>query len=191
MAQAQTAKTTRKATSRKGSSSGSSSSNKSGSGKRSSSRTSSDGSASRTRKPASASGKKTSSTSARSKPRSNARSRNRSGSIPGTAVEKTKGAAHVISEAASKAKTPLIAGGMALAGVAAGAVIRDRVSIKRSKNPLKRLRGVALPRPTKKLNLSELDLDKVKSTAERVSAYAQQASDIASAAEKTRKKNKT
>ena len=189
---AQTAKTTRKkATSRNGSSSGSSSSSKSGSGKRSSSRPSSNGSASRTRKPASTSGKKTSSTSARSKPRSNVQSRNGSGSIPDTAVEKTKGAAQVISEAASKAKTPLIAGGMALAGAAAGVVVKDRFSTKRSKNPLKRLRGVALPTPTKKLNLSELDLDKVKSTAERVSAYAQQASDLATAAEKTRKKNKT
>ena len=188
---AQTAKTTRKkATSRNGSSNGSSSSSKSGSGKRSSSRPSSNG-ASRTRKPASTSGRKTSSTSARSKPRSNAQSQNGSGSIPGTAVEKTKGAAQVISEVASKAKTPLIAGGMALAGAAAGAVVKDRFSTKRSKNPLKRLRGVALPTPTKNLNLSELDLDKVKSTAERVSAYAQQASDIATAAEKTRKKNKT
>jgi hypothetical protein len=97
----------------------------------------------------------------------------------------------VISEAASKAKTPLIVGGTALVGAAAGAVIKDRFGTKRSNNPLNRLRGVSLPRPTAKLNLSELDLDKVKSTAERVSAYSQQASDIATAMEKTRKKNKT
>ena len=189
---AQTAKTTRKkATGRNGSSSGSSGSSKSGSAKRSSSRTSSNGSANRTRKPASTSAKKSNSRSARSKPRANARSRSGSGSVPGTAVEKTKRAAHVISEAASKAKTPLIAGGTALVGVAAGAVLKDRFGTKRSKNPLNRLRGVSLPKPTTKLNLSELDLDKVKSTAERVSAYGQQASDIATAVQKTRKKNKT
>jgi hypothetical protein len=83
-------------------------------------------------------------------------------------------------------------GGTALVGAAAGAVIKDRFfGTKRSKNPLSRLHGVSLPRPTGKLNLSELDLDKVKSTAERVSAYSQQASDIATAVQKTRKKNKS
>ena len=66
-------------------------------------------------------------------------------SIPDTAVEKTKGAGHVISEAASKAKAPLIVGGTALVGAAAGAVVRDRFGTKRSKNPLNRLRGVSLP----------------------------------------------
>lgn len=188
---AQTAKSTRKkAPSRNGSSRGSSSSSKSGSANRSSSRTSSNGSASRTRKPASTSAKKSGSTSARSKPRASAQSRNGSRSVD-TAVEKTKGAAHVISEAASKAKTPLIAGGTALVGAAAGAVIKDRFGTKRSKNPLNRLRGVSFLRPATKLNLSDLDFDKVKGAAERVSAYGQQASDIATAMEKTRKKNKT
>jgi hypothetical protein len=95
----------------------------------------------------------------------------------------------VISEVASKARTPLIVGGTALVGAAAGAVAKDRFGTKRSKNPLNRLRGVSLPRPTK-LNLNELDLDKFKSTAERVSAYGQQAADIATAVQKTRKKNK-
>ncbi len=189
---AQTAKTTRKrATSPNGSSTGASSSSKSGSAKRSSSRTRSNGSASRTRKPASTSAKKSRSTSARSKPRSNTQSGNGLGSVSGSAVEKTKGAAHVISEAVSNAKTPLIVGGTALVGAAAGAVIKDRFGTKRSKNPLNRLRGVSLPRPTTNLNLSELDLDKVKSTADRVSAYGQQASDIATAVQKTRKKNKS
>lgn len=182
---AQTAKRTpKKATSRNGSSSGSSASSKRGSAKRSSPRTS----ASRARKPAATSAKKPSSTGARSKPRASAQSRDGSGPVD-TAVEKTKGAAHVISDAASKAKIPLIAGGTALVGAAAGAVIKDRFGTKRSKSPLKRLRGVSLP--TTKLNLSELDLDRVKSAAERVSAYGQQASDIATAMEKTRKKNKT
>lgn len=99
-------------------------------------------------------------------------------------------AAHAISEAASKAKTPLIVGGTALAGAAAGAVVKDRLGTKRSRNPFSRLRGVSLPKPTAKLKLGELDLDKVKSAADRVSAYSQQASDIATAMEKTRKKNK-
>ena len=72
-----------------------------------------------------------------------------------------------------------------------GGELRNCAFAKRSKNPLNRLRGVSLPKPTTKLNLSELDLDKVKSTAERVSAYSQQASDIATAVQKTRKKNKT
>jgi hypothetical protein len=189
---AQTAKTTRKkATSPNGSSAGSSSSSKSGSAKRSSSRTRSNGSASRPRKPASTSAKKSSPTSARSKPRSDTHSKNGSGSVSGRAVEKTKGAAQVISEAVSKAKTPLIVGGTALVGAAAGAVIKDRFDTKRSKNPLNRLRGISLPRPATKLDLSELDLDKVKSTADRVSAYGQQAADITSSVQKTRKKNKS
>ncbi len=181
---AQTAKRTpKKATSRNGSSSGSSASSKRSSAKRSGSRASSNGSASRTRKPASTSAKKSGSTSARTKPRATAQSGN-------GAVEKAKGAAHVVSEAASKARIPLIAGGTALVGAAAGAVIKDRFGTKRSNNPLKRLRGVSLPSPTSRLNLSELDLDKIKNTAERVNAYSQQASDIATAMEKTRKKNK-
>lgn len=47
-----------------------------------------------------------------------------------------------------------------------------------------------MPKPARNLDLSKLDLDTVKSAAERVSAYGQQASDIATAVEKTRKKNK-
>jgi hypothetical protein len=128
------------------------------------------------RKPAATKSK--SSTSARSKPRANAQPTNGSGSIPAVAVEKTKHAAHAVADAASKAKTPLIAGGTALVGAAAGVVAKERLGAKRSKNPLNKLRG------------AELDLDKVKSTAERVSAYGQQASDIASAVQKARKKNK-
>ena len=96
----------------------------------------------------------------------------------------------MVSDAASKARIPLIAGGTALIGAAAGAVIKDRFGTKRSNNPLKRLRGVSLPRPTSKLDLSKLDLDKIKNAAERVNAYSRQASDIATAMEKTRRKNK-
>jgi hypothetical protein len=69
-------------------------------------------------------------------------------------------------------------------------VVKDRLAANRSNNPLKRLRGVSIPRPARNLDLSKIDLDTVKSAAERVSTYGQQASDIASAVEKTRKKNK-
>jgi hypothetical protein len=51
--------------------------------------------------------------------------------------------------------------------------------------PLKLLGSVSVP----KLNLREFDLDTVKSVADRVSAYGQQASDIAAAVDKTRNNN--
>ena len=129
---------------------------------------------------------------ARPRPQSQStrQSRIRSESIKDTAIDKTKAAGHAVAEAASRAKTPLIAGGTALMGAAAGAVINDRLATNRSKNPLKRIRGVSMPKPTAKLDLGKLDLDTVKSTADRVTAYGQQASDIAAAVEKTRKKNK-
>jgi hypothetical protein len=137
---AQTANTTRKkATSPNSSSSGSSSSSKRGSAKRSSPRTGSNGGASRTRNPAPTSAKKSSSTSARSKPRSNAQSGNGSRSVPGIAVEKTKGAAHVISEAASKAKTPALAASAGLAGLAGGLALAHRTT-------RKRILGVPMPK---------------------------------------------
>jgi hypothetical protein len=122
---AQTAKTTRKkATGPNGSSSGSSRSSKSGSARRSSSRPRSDGRASRTSQPPSAS--------------ANARSRNGLASVPGIAADKTKGAAHVISETASKAKTPALAAGAGLAGLAGGLALAHRTT-------QKRVLGVSLP----------------------------------------------
>jgi len=63
--------------------------------------------------------------------------------------------------------------------VAAGAAISGRLSGK-SRNPITRMRGASMPK---------LDLDTVKLAADRISAYGQQASDIAAAVEKTRKKN--
>jgi hypothetical protein len=112
------------------------------------------------------------------RPRSQARS---------AAESQTKTAGQAVGQMASKARTPLIAGGMALAGAAAGAVIRARVTGTRSRNPLVRVRGMAMPTP--KIELDKLDFDQLKSAAERVSAYGQQASDIVAAIEKTRKKN--
>ena len=101
------------------------------------------------------------------------------------AADKAKGAGKTLGAAMSKAKTPLIVGGTALAGIAAGAVARDRLGKRRSKNPLARLRPSSLPKP----NLDKLDLKTVKSAADRVTAYGQQASDMASALEKTQKKH--
>ena len=127
---------------------------------------------------------RSSSANSRSKTRSTSRSQKK-GNVEAikdtvdTAVEQTKSAGATIADAAGKAKTPLIAGGTALLGLVAGAAINGRLSGK-SKNPIKRMRGASLPK---------LDMDKVKVAADRVSAYGQQASDIAAAVEKTRKKN--
>ena len=95
-----------------------------------------------------------------------------------------------VAQAASRAKAPLVAGGTALIGVAAGAALRGRLDNRSSKNPLRRLRGASIPKSVRNADFSKIDLDTVKKAAERVSAYGQQASDIAVAVEKTRKKNK-
>jgi hypothetical protein len=83
-----------------------------------------------------------------------------------------------------------VAAGTALIGMAAGAALSDRLTDSRSKNPLRRLGKASVPKSVRKADFSKIDLDTVKKAAERVSAYGQQASDIASAVEKTRKKNK-
>ena len=134
---------------------------------------------------------------ARSKPRGNAstskrttksrstgQSRNGAKSFKDTVVDGTKGGGRAVADVASKAKVPLIAGGTAIVGAAAGVVLKDRLASK-SKNPLNRLGAMSMPK-----SVTKLDLDTVKSAADRVSAYGQQASDIAGAIEKTRKKNK-
>jgi hypothetical protein len=125
---------------------------------------------------------RSSSTNSRSKKRSTSSSQSKSNveAIKHTAVEQTKSAAATIADTAGKAKTPLIAGGTAVLGVAAGAAINSRLSSGKSRNPIKRMRGASMPK---------LDLDTVKLAADRVSAYGQQASDIAAAVEKTRRKN--
>jgi hypothetical protein len=125
------------------------------------------------------------------RPRLQSTAQNRKGSetIKDTVITKTKGAGHAVAQAASKAKTPLIAGGTALAGAAAAAVIKDRLAANRSKSPLRRLGSMSMPKPAAQLDLRKLDLDTVKSAGERVSAYGQQVSDIAAAAERTHKKN--
>ena len=164
-----TRSTTKKSTSRNGSRANGSASSKS----------------SATKPPSSSSRSKPKSSSSRSKPRSQPKPK----SIKDAASDQTQSAGSSIAEAASKAKGPLIAGGTTLVGVAAGALIKSRMDAKQSKNPLKRLGSPSMPSMPSMPNLGKIDLDKVKSGAERVSAYGQQASDIAKAIEKTQKKN--
>lgn len=126
----------------------------------------------------------------RSRPRTPSRSAQKSngaGSITDTAIDKATTSGRAVADAASKAKAPLIAGGTALAGAAVGAVIKSRLGAGNGKKgPLKRLGGF---KPMAKLDLGKLDLDTVKSLASHMQAYSQQATDIANAVEKTRKKN--
>lgn len=115
-----------------------------------------------------------------------AQSRN-AGSIADTAIDKAKTSGRAVADAAAKAKTPLIAGATALVGAAGGAVIKSRLGAGNSKkSPLKRLGG---SKQMAKLDLGKLDLDTVKTLATQMKVYGQQASDIADAVEKTRKKN--
>lgn len=132
----------------------------------------------------SAGGKRKSSNNSRATSKGTGRKRSTS-----RRTAQAKSGANPIAEAASKARTPLLAGGTALIGVAAGAVLKDRLDSKGSRNPLRRLRGPSMPKSVRNADLSKIDLDTVKKAAERVSAYGQQASDIAAAVEKTRKKN--
>ena len=116
-----------------------------------------------------------------------AQNRNGAGSIADTAIDKAKTSGRAVADAAAKAKTPLIAGATALVGAAGGAVIKSRLGAGNSKkSPLKRLGG---SKQMAKLDLGKLDLDTVKTLATQMKNYGQQASDIADAVEKTRKKN--
>ena len=115
------------------------------------------------------------------------RNGNGAGSIADTAIDKAKTSGRAVADAAAKAKTPLIAGATALVGVAGGAVLKSRLGASNSKkSPLKRLGG---SKQMAKLDLGKLDLDTVKTIATQMKNYGQQASDIADAVEKTRKKN--
>ena len=126
----------------------------------------------------------------RSRSRAQSRSapnRKGAGSIADTAIDKAKTSGRAVADAAAKAKTPLIAGATALVGAAGGAVIKSRLGAgSGKKSPLKRLGG---SKQMAKLDLGKLDLDTVKTLATQMKAYGQQASDIADAVEKTRKKN--
>jgi hypothetical protein len=166
---------TRSAASRNGSQAKSSSSRTGATRKRASTRRSS------------SSGNRAKSTANRRGSQSRTPSRNGIESIRDAAIDRTKAAGSAVAGAASRAKTPLIAGGTALAGAAVGAAVKDRLNSGGSKHPLKRIRGSSLGKPGAALR--RVDLDTVKSVADRMSAYGRQASDVAEAVEKTRKKN--
>lgn len=87
-----------------------------------------------------------------------------------------------VSDMASKARTPLVASGAALAGIAGGMALKSRTE---SRRPVKRFRAVSLPKSVK-----NIDLDKITSAARRVGSVGEQVGDVAEAAEKTRKKHK-
>ena len=124
----------------------------------------------------------------RSSSRAQSRSaRNGAGSIADTTIDQAKTSGRAVDDAAAKAKIPLIAGATALVGAAGGAVIKSRLGAGKSKkSPLKRLGS---SKQMAKLDLGKLDLDTVKTLATQMKLYGQQASDIAEAVEKTRKKN--
>lgn len=87
-----------------------------------------------------------------------------------------------VSTLASKAKTPLMAGGAALAGLAGGVALKNRTE---SKRPTKRFRAVQLPK-----SLRNIDLEQVIEAGRRVRSLGEQVGDVADTAEKTRKKHK-
>jgi hypothetical protein len=102
-------------------------------------------------------------------------------------MAKAKKSGRAVVNAAVNAKTPLIAGATAVVGAAGGALIKSRLGAGNSKkSPLKRMGG---SKQMAKLDLGKLDLDTVKTLATQMKNYGQQASDIADAVEKTRKKN--
>jgi hypothetical protein len=92
-----------------------------------------------------------------------------------------------VAELASKAKTPLVAGGAAIAGIAGGVALKSRND---SRRPLKALRSVSLPKSFKNVDLSKVDLDSVMDAARQVRSIGEQVGDVVDAAEKTRKKHK-
>jgi hypothetical protein len=86
-----------------------------------------------------------------------------------------------ISNVASKAKTPLVAGGAALAGIAGGVALKTRAGSKNSmRRPIKRLRSTQLPK---------VDLDAITSAAHKMQSIGEQVGDVADAADRTRKKH--
>jgi hypothetical protein len=90
-------------------------------------------------------------------------------------------AAGGVAEIASKAKTPLVAAGAVLAGIAGGLALRGQNH--KSRNPFKKMSAPSI-------DLSKIDLDSITSAAQRVGKIGQQVGDVAEAAEKARKKHK-
>jgi hypothetical protein len=131
--------------------------------------TSRNGASGNSRSRSSGSTKRTGSSRSRS---SSTRARQASGN---GAIAKTGGK---VSELASKAKGPLLAGGAALAGIAGGAALKSR---SQNRRPIDRLKSVSMPK---------IDLDAITDAARTVRSIGEQVGDVAEAAEKTRKKHK-
>jgi hypothetical protein len=87
-----------------------------------------------------------------------------------------------VAQLASKAKTPLLAGGAAIAGIAGGVALKSRND---SRRPLNALRSVSLPK-----SLKHIDLDQVIEVGRQVRSIGEQVGDVVETAEKTRKKHK-
>jgi hypothetical protein len=102
-------------------------------------------------------------------------------------AEKVKKTGERVSQVASKAKAPLLAGGAALAGLAGGVALKSRTEHRR---PVEKLRTRALPKSLRNLDLSKVDLDKITEVGRRVRSIGEQVGDVADAAEKTHKKHK-
>jgi len=92
-----------------------------------------------------------------------------------------------VAQLASKAKTPLLAGGAAIAGIAGGVALKSRND---SRRPLNALRSVSLPKSLKNVDLSKVDVETVMDAARQVRSIGEQVGDVVEAAEKTRKKHK-
>jgi len=80
---------------------------------------------------------------------------------------------------AGRAKKPLIVGGAAVAGVAGGLAVRRRTGGRR-RSPLD---GLSLP-----MRDGKLDFDAIASGAQRISEIGQQIGELASAADRAKKK---
>jgi hypothetical protein len=121
-----------------------------------------------------------------------ARSRTKSTGRTAASRGAARNAGGAVTQVVSKAKTPLLAGGAALAGIAGGLAMRSRNN--KTRNPLKKMSAPSMPKgmtkSIKKMDLSKVDVDSLTSAAQRIGKIGQQVGDVAEAAEKTRKKNK-
>ena len=119
--------------------------------------------------------------SSASSTRSRAKSTGRGAARNGTSAVSNAGG--TVAQIASKAKTPLVAAGAVLAGVAGGLAMRNQNH--KSRNPLKKMSAPSIPD-----SISKIDLDSLTSAAQRVGKIGQQIGDVAEATEKARKKHK-
>ena len=96
-----------------------------------------------------------------------------------------------MAQIASKAKTPVLAGGAALAGIAGALVMRDR---SKTRNPLKKMSARSMPKgmskSLNKLDPSKVDVDSLTSAGRRVGKIGQQVGAVAEATDWARKKSK-